>query len=81
VLAPETGVAPVWWTPEDFRLQEDTNRPQESTPVTSPRVVYDDHHINLGLMFYTAVSSSGRASSPVPGMTRSRALVRESADM
>ena len=43
--------------------------------VTSPDVVYDDHHINLVLMFYTAVSSSGRSSSPAPGMTRIRALV------
>ncbi len=49
--------------------------------VASPDVVYDDHHTNLRLMFYTAVSSSGRAFSPLPGITRIRALDSDSADM
>ncbi len=49
--------------------------------VASGDVVYDDHHTNLGVMFYTAASSSARTSSPAPAMTRMRALVRDSADM
>ena len=53
----------------------------QSPLVASPDVVYDDHHINLVLMFYTAVSSSGRASSPAPAMTRMRARISDSADM
>jgi hypothetical protein len=50
-------------------------------PVASADVVYDDHHTNLGLMFYTAASSAGMESSRSPSSTRMRARARDSADM
>jgi hypothetical protein len=49
--------------------------------VASPDVVYDNHHTNLGLMFYTAACSSGSSSFRSPSMTRMRARVSDSADM
>ena len=67
------------WTKPQFDSR--WHRHCAKCPVASPDVVYDDHHTNLVLMFYTAVSSWGRASSPAPAIRRMRALVRDSADM
>ena len=60
------------------RVHNDLVSPQG---VASRDVVYDDHHTNLGLMFYTAASSARRSFSPAPSITRMRALARDSADM
>jgi hypothetical protein len=49
--------------------------------VAPPGVVYDDHHINRLVMFYTAASSWGSAISALPSMTRRRALARDSTPM